>query len=63
MTGEELKAAAIKLFGERGWQSSLAKELGVDRTQIWRYVTNDSVPGPVDAAVTCWLKAAKDKKK
>lgn len=56
MTGEELKQAAIKLFGERGWQSALALHLGVDRTQIWRYVTNDKVPGPVGAAVTCWLK-------
>lgn len=56
MTGEELKKAGIKLYGERGWQSSLAKDLGIDRTQIWRYVTNNSVPGPVEAAVTCWLK-------
>lgn len=56
MTGEELKEAAIKLFGERGWQSALASHLGVDRTQIWRYVTNNRVPGPVDAAVKCWLE-------
>jgi hypothetical protein len=56
MTSEELKNAAIKLFGERGWQSALASHLGVDRTQIWRYVTNDKVPGPVAAAVNCWLK-------
>lgn len=58
MTGQELKEAGIKLFGERGWQSSLAKHLGVDRTQIWRYVTNNSVPGPVAAAVACWLKSS-----
>ena len=57
MTGEELKAAAIKLFGERGWQSALSSRLGVDRTQVWRYVTNDKVPGPVAAAVACWLRA------
>lgn len=55
MTGEELKKAGIRLFGERGWQSALAEHLGVDRTQIWRYVTNNSVPGPVAAAVQCWL--------
>jgi hypothetical protein len=59
LSGEELKQAGIRLFGERGWQSALAKHLGVDRTQIWRYVTNNSVPGPVAAAVLCWLKAGR----
>lgn len=57
MSGDELKEAAIKLFGERGWQSALALHLKLDRTQIWRYVKNDSVPGPVAAAVECWLKS------
>lgn len=56
MTGDELKEAAVKLFGERGWQSALASRLGVDRTQIWRYVSNNRVPGPVAAAVECWLE-------
>lgn len=57
MTGEELKDAAIKLFGERGWQSALALRLGIERTQVWRYVTTGKVPGPVAAAVQCWLRA------
>ena len=56
MTGEELKQAGIRLFGERGWQSALALHLGIDRTQIWRYVSTGSVPGPVAAAVTCWIE-------
>lgn len=56
MTGEELQNAGIKLFGERGWQSALAEHLGIDRSQIWRYIQNDRVPGPVEAAVTCWLE-------
>lgn len=51
MTGDELKAAAIQLYGERGWQSALAKALGKERTQIWRYVSNDSVPVVVTLAV------------
>jgi hypothetical protein len=51
MTGSELKAAAIELYGERGWQSSLAESLGKERTQIWRYVRNDSVPTIVSLAV------------
>lgn len=57
MTGDELKQAGIRLFGERGWQSALSSHLGVDRTQIYRYVTNNSVPGPVAAAVKCWLES------
>lgn len=57
MSGDELKEAGIRLFGERGWQSALAARLGVDRTQIWRYVSNDKVPGPVAAAVNCWLRS------
>lgn len=56
MTGEQLKQAGIQLFGERGWVSALALHLRVDRTQIWRYVTTGNVPGPVQAAVECWLK-------
>jgi transcriptional regulator with XRE-family HTH domain len=56
MTGEELRQAGIELFGEHGWQGKLADRLGVDRTQIWRYVTNNRVPGPVAAAVECWLE-------
>ena len=57
MTGEELKTTAIKLFGERGWQSALAERLGIDRTQVWRYVSTGRVPGPVAAAVDCWIKS------
>lgn len=55
MTGKQLQAAGIKLFGKRGWQSALATHLNIDRTQIWRYVQNDRVPGPVAAAIECWL--------
>lgn len=60
MSPEELKAAAIKLFGERGWSSALATHLGVDRTQVWRYINGKTdVPGPVAAAVRCWLRSGK----
>jgi hypothetical protein len=51
MSGDELKASAIEIFGERGWQASLASWLQIDRTQIWRYVKTGHVPGPVAAAV------------
>lgn len=58
MTGDELKAAAIQLWGERGWTTALATALMIDRTQVWRYVNSKTpVPGPVQAAVECWLKS------
>lgn len=56
MTGEEFKSAAIRLFGDKGWQSKVADSLGVDRSQVWRYTKSDSVPGPVNAAMECWLE-------
>lgn len=63
MTGDKLKAAAIKLFGEDAWSSKLAAALKIDRVQVWRYVTaRTPVPGPVEAAITCWLKCPKKKR-
>lgn len=58
MTPEELRAAAIEIFGsERGWQSRFAAALGTDRSSVSRYLNGPFVPGPVAAAVTCWLAA------
>jgi transcriptional regulator with XRE-family HTH domain len=55
MTAEEFRQAGLALFGpERGWQSRLAEALGVDRASVTRYLSG-AVPGPVSAAVLCWL--------
>jgi len=57
---DELRQAAIRLFGERGWVAALALHLGVERTQVWRYLNGrTAVPGPVEAAVKCWLRSGK----
>ena len=56
MTGDEMIAAAVKLFGERGHVTALATALRVDRTQVWRWSKLNAVPGPVEAAIQCWLK-------
>ena len=56
MTGEELRQQAIAWYGERGWQTTLAGHLGMDRTALWRQISNDAVSGPVAAAVRCWQK-------
>lgn len=58
MTGAQLKAAGIQLYGERGWRSALADALGYEQTQIWRYVKNDSVPRVVELAVEKLLSDA-----
>jgi hypothetical protein len=55
MTAEELRRAAIVLFGERGWMSRLAEALGVDRSSVSRWFAGLPVPGPVAAAVKAWL--------
>ena len=56
MTPDELKAAATEIWGERGWVAALAASLKIDRTQVWRYLASKTpVPGPVDAAMSCWL--------
>lgn len=55
MNGTELKEAAIRLYGDRGWQSSLAVALHVDTSSIRRWVSGVvPVPGPVAAAVRCF---------
>jgi hypothetical protein len=59
MSPEELKLAAIELFGERGFVSALAAKLKIERTQVWRYLRSNApvpIPGPVEAAVECWLQ-------
>ena len=55
MTAEELRRAAIVLFGERGWMSRLAEALGVDRSSVSRWFAGLPVPGPTAAAVSAWL--------
>ena len=56
MTAEELRVAAIALFGERGWMSRLAEALGVDRSTVSRWFGGLPVPGPAAAAVTAMLE-------
>lgn len=58
MTAEELRRAAIALFGERGWMSRLSEALGVDRSSVSRWFAGLPVPGPVAAAMNAWLEIA-----
>src|SRR5437016_1623494 len=56
MTANDLREAAIELFGRRGWVTDLAICLKVDRTTVYRWMQGVPIPGPVEAAVTCWLE-------
>jgi hypothetical protein len=54
MTPEELRQAAILLFGERGWMSRLAEGLDVDRSTVSRWFAGLPIPGPVAATLRSW---------
>jgi DNA-binding transcriptional regulator YdaS (Cro superfamily) len=57
MKPAELREASIKLYGERGWQTELAKELGVDGSTVRRWVSGAvPIPNPVAAAILCFLE-------
>lgn len=64
MTAEQLRAAGIRLFGkERGWMTRFADRLGIDRSNLSRWLSGTvTVPGPVAACVEAWLALAKLKK-
>ena len=58
MSPNELKSAAIELYGPKGFTIALAYHLKIHQTQVWRYLSGRTpIPGPVEAAITCWLQA------
>lgn len=55
MTPKELSDAGRELYGY-GWQTRLAEALGVDGSTVRRWVSGAlPIPGPVSAAVRCFL--------
>ena len=62
MSGDELRALAVKLYGDHGWQTKLAEALEVDTSSIRRWVSGAiPVPGPVAAAVKCFARETRKK--
>lgn len=56
MTPDELSEIGKQLYGY-GWQTRLAEALMVDGSTVRRWVSGAvSVPGPVEAAVKCFLR-------
>lgn len=57
MTIEELRQAAVKLYGHYGWQMRLAEVLKVDPSSVRRWVSGAvPIPGPVEVAVNCLVR-------
>lgn len=60
MTPQELRDAGVALYGSWGWQTRLAEELRVDGSTVRRWVSGAiPIPGPVEAAVKCFLNSRK----
>lgn len=56
-TREDLINAGHALYGERGWQEAMARDLCVDSSSVRRWTSGAiPVPGPVAAALKCWLR-------
>lgn len=57
MNRDELCDAGRKLYGNWGWQTRLAEALMVDGSTVRRWVSGAiPVPGPVAAALRCFLR-------
>lgn len=58
MNRDEFIETGMRLYG-RGWQTKLAASLGVDGSTVRRWVAGSvPVPGPVAAAVKCFVERA-----
>ena len=57
MTPKQLTEAGRALYGERGWQTRMAEELGVDGSTIRRWVSGAvPVTATAAAAIRCFLR-------
>ena len=55
MSADEFVAAGEMLYGKR-WKAPMARALGIDPATIWRYATGADIPGPVVAALRCFMR-------
>ena len=63
MTREEFLEAGSELYGSWGWQTRLAERLQVNGSTVRRWVSgNVPIPGPVGAALECFLREKRQSK-
>lgn len=55
MSADEFVATGEALYGRR-WKAPMARALGLDPATVWRYATGADIPGPVVAALRCFLR-------
>ena len=55
MSADEFVATGEALYGRR-WKAPLSRALGLDPATVWRYATGADIPGPVVAALRCFLR-------
>ena len=57
LSSSELKDAGERLYGGYGWQSKLARDLGIDSSTVRRWVSGAvPVSTMAEAAIRCWLR-------
>ena len=50
MTPLELERIGRRLYGHKRWRTNLARNLGLDRTTIWRFNKREKIPDVVEVA-------------
>lgn len=64
MSPSEFRAACVKLFGEKTGQTRMAEALEVDPSSVRRWISGAiPIPGPVKAAVRCFLNRQRAEKR
>lgn len=64
MTPKQLAQKCVYLYGDHGWQTRLAEALEVDGSTVRRWVSGAvPIPGPVTAAVNCFVAVKKEQER
>lgn len=51
MTPAQMEQIGRRLYGHKRWRTGLARNLGLDRTTLWRFKKREQIPEVVEVAV------------